>query len=64
MGNLPHSAHAIPIERGIVADNGKVLGLGLGNQHAIKGVLMWSGQETRPDGVLHRHRQFYEPRAT
>jgi len=50
----------VSIEYAIVANNGEVLGLRLGNQHPVEGVAMRSWKFTRPDGVLQGYWQSLE----
>src|SRR5437764_912314 len=55
-GNLPDSAHAIAIKNGIVTDDNEIFRLRLRNQHAIKGILVAAGQQTRTNSVISRYR--------
>src|SRR5580704_5458380 len=61
-GNLPKPVYAITIERSIVADDGKILRLGLRDQHAIERILVRPRQDACPNRVLHRHRQLFKSR--
>ena len=43
-GSNPEDGHVVGRQASIVADQGQALPLSLGNQHAIKGILVMRGQ--------------------
>lgn len=57
---LPDAPYSVGSENVFVADNGDVLGLGLGYEHAVEGVLVRTGQQARADGMIGGDRQQLE----
>ena len=61
---LPDSPDVILIEDAIVADDGNVFELSLGNQHPVERVPMLSRQPASPQSVLQRYRQWLNAQLT
>ena len=50
----------VAVEGGVVGDEDEVAGEGLGDEHAVEGVAMGTGEGTGAGGFGHRNRQFLE----
>lgn len=48
----PKPAHAITVKRRVITQNWNVLRLGLGNQHAVEGIFVWSGKQSGSDSMV------------
>ena len=53
----PDSLDGVDVENSLVADQGQVLALRLGNQHPVKWIAMLAGKTTSPLRMLNRNRQ-------
>ena len=51
-GALPNALDAVRVESGVVRDDGQPFALCLRDQHAVEGVLVWSGQLAGPTPML------------
>lgn len=47
----PRAPELVGVKDGVVAEDGKILGLGLGNQHAVEGILVRAGEKSGAGGV-------------
>src|SRR5260370_6936607 len=54
-GGLPNAAKAVGVEDSFFTDDGEIFGLGLRDEHAIKGVAVGAGKKTGAEGVLDRN---------
>ena len=60
MRSIPEAAEFVGVEDGVVAEDGKVFGLGLGDEHAIEGILVRAGEEPGACGVRAGDRKRFE----
>ena len=51
LSSVPEAAKFVGVEDGVVADDGKVFGLGLCDEHAVEGILVGSGEQSGAGGV-------------
>lgn len=49
--SVPKAAKFVGVEDGVVAEDGKVFRLGLGDEHAVEGILVRAGEESGAGGV-------------
>lgn len=49
--SIPEAAEFVGVEDGVVAEDRKILGLGLGDEHAVEGILVRAGEESGAGGV-------------
>jgi hypothetical protein len=51
---LPNAAKPVSVEKLLFTDDGKIFGLGLGDEHAIEGITVGARKETGAESVLDR----------
>jgi hypothetical protein len=56
----PEASYAVSVQSGFIADDGYILGLGLGNKHAIERILVRTGQESSANAMVGRNAQNFE----
>jgi hypothetical protein len=52
---LPETPDPVLIENLIVADDGQIFGLGLGDQHAVEGIFMMAWKESGAEAVIYAY---------
>jgi hypothetical protein len=58
--SVPEAAEFVGVEDRIVAEDGKVFGLGLSDEHAVEGILVQAGEESGAGGVSARDGERFE----
>lgn len=49
--SVPKPSELVSVKDGVIAEDGKIFGLGLGDKHAVKGILVGAGEKASTRGM-------------